>query len=107
MGNCISACWRQYAPASVIVDERLNVVHLSATAGRFLHLGEGEPNHSLLGLAREDLRRALRTALHQAFRDRVIRHPPNLHGGGRARVFRSPCTFARPRRTAPRHVGSH
>jgi two-component system, chemotaxis family, CheB/CheR fusion protein len=61
----------EYAPASVIVDERLNVVHLSASAGRFLHLGEGEPHHSILGLAREDLRRALRTALHQAFRDRV------------------------------------
>jgi two-component system, chemotaxis family, CheB/CheR fusion protein len=60
-----------YASASVIVDERLNVVHLSASAGRFLHLGEGEPSHSLLGLAREDLRRVLRTALHQVFRDRV------------------------------------
>jgi two-component system, chemotaxis family, CheB/CheR fusion protein len=61
----------EYAPASVIVDERLNVVHLSASAGRFLHLGEGEPSHSLLGLAGEELRRVLRTALHQAFRDRV------------------------------------
>lgn len=61
----------EYAPASVIVDERLNVVHLSASAGRFLHMGEGEPHHSILGLAREDLRRALRTALHQTFRDRV------------------------------------
>jgi two-component system, chemotaxis family, CheB/CheR fusion protein len=60
-----------YAPASVIVDERLNVVHLSASAGRFLHLGEGEPSHSLLGLAGENLRRVLRTALHQVFRDRV------------------------------------
>jgi two-component system, chemotaxis family, CheB/CheR fusion protein len=60
-----------YAPASVIVDERLNVVHLSASAGRFLHLGEGEPSHSLLGLAGEELRRVLRTALHQVFRDRV------------------------------------
>jgi two-component system, chemotaxis family, CheB/CheR fusion protein len=61
----------EYAPASVIVDERLNVVHLSASAGRFLHLGEGEPSHSLLGLAREELRRVLRTALHLAFRDSV------------------------------------
>jgi two-component system, chemotaxis family, CheB/CheR fusion protein len=60
-----------YSPASVIVDERLNVVHLSASAGRFLHLGEGEPSHSLLGLAGEELRRVLRTALHQVFRDRV------------------------------------
>jgi two-component system, chemotaxis family, CheB/CheR fusion protein len=60
-----------YAPASVIVDERLNLVHLSASAGQFLHLGEGEPSHSLLGLAGEELRRVLRTALHQVFRDRV------------------------------------
>ena len=57
----------QYASASVIVNERLDVVHMSPNAGRFLRLGEGEPNHNLLGLAREDLRRVLRTALHQAF----------------------------------------
>lgn len=56
-----------YASASVIVNERLDVVHMSPNAGRFLRLGEGEPNHNLLGLAREDLRRVLRTALHQAF----------------------------------------
>ena len=57
----------QYAPPSVVVNERLDVVHMSPDAGRYLRLGEGEPNHNLLGLAREDLRRALRTALHQAF----------------------------------------
>jgi two-component system, chemotaxis family, CheB/CheR fusion protein len=61
----------EYAPASVIVDERLNVVHLSGSAGRFLHLREGEPSYSLLGLAGAELRRVLRTALHQVFRDRV------------------------------------
>jgi two-component system, chemotaxis family, CheB/CheR fusion protein len=57
----------QYAAASVIVNERLDVVHMSPNAGSFLRLGEGEPNHNLLGLAREDLRRVLRTALHHAF----------------------------------------
>jgi two-component system CheB/CheR fusion protein len=57
----------QYAPASVIVDERLNVVHLSAGVARFLQLGEGEPSHHLMDLARDDLRRVLRTALHYAF----------------------------------------
>ncbi len=61
----------EYAPASVVVDERLRVVHLSASVGRFLHLPGGEPTQSLLGLAREDLRRVLRTALHQVFRDGV------------------------------------
>jgi two-component system CheB/CheR fusion protein len=57
----------QYAPPSVVVNERLDVVHMSPDAGRYLRLGAGEPNHNLLGLAREDLRRVLRTALHQAF----------------------------------------
>jgi two-component system, chemotaxis family, CheB/CheR fusion protein len=59
----------QYAPASVIVDERLDVVHMSAGASRYLQLGEGEPSHSLLGLARGDLRRVLRTTLHHSFDD--------------------------------------
>jgi two-component system, chemotaxis family, CheB/CheR fusion protein len=57
----------QYAPASAVVDESLNVVHLSASAGRFLQLGEGEPSHNLMVLARDDLRRALRPAFHHAF----------------------------------------
>lgn len=57
----------QYAPASAVVDERLNVVHLSAGASRFMSLGEGEPSHNLMVLTRDDLRRALRPALHHAF----------------------------------------
>ena len=58
----------QYAPASVIVDDRLNVVHLSAHAGDFLRPNEGEPSTSFLDLTDGDLRRVLRTALHQAIR---------------------------------------
>jgi two-component system CheB/CheR fusion protein len=57
----------QYAPSSAIVDERLNVVHLSAGASRYLRLGEGEPSQNVMDLARDELRSALRTALHQAF----------------------------------------
>jgi two-component system CheB/CheR fusion protein len=58
----------QYAPASVIVDERLDVVHLSAGAGRFLRLSEGEASHKFLDLARGDLRSVLRTALDHAIK---------------------------------------
>ncbi|HSJ10336.1 MAG TPA: chemotaxis protein CheB [Longimicrobiales bacterium] len=57
----------EYAPASVIVDERLDVVHLSETAGRFLRPGEGEPSHHVLAMTHDDLRRVLRTSLHHAF----------------------------------------
>jgi two-component system CheB/CheR fusion protein len=66
----------QYAPASLIVDERMNVVHLSAGAGRFLRLREGEPSHNLVELAGDDLGRVLRAALQHAFANRlpITRH---------------------------------
>ncbi len=57
----------EYAEPSLVVDERLEVAHLSAGAGRFLRLGEGEPSRRVLDLASGELRVALRTALHQAF----------------------------------------
>jgi two-component system, chemotaxis family, CheB/CheR fusion protein len=56
----------QYAPASVIVDERLNLVHASAGASRFLRLNEGEPSRSVLDLTSGGLRQILRTSLHYA-----------------------------------------
>lgn len=56
-----------YAPPSLVVDERLEVVHLSGRAGRYLHLAEGEPSHNLIDLTRGDLRMELRAALGRAF----------------------------------------
>jgi two-component system, chemotaxis family, CheB/CheR fusion protein len=56
-----------YAPASLVVDERSTLVHLSTGAGRYLHLGGGEPSHNLLDLVCGTLRTELRTALYQAF----------------------------------------
>jgi two-component system CheB/CheR fusion protein len=75
-----------YAPPSLVVNERLEVVHLSAGAGRYLHLGGGEPSHNLIDLARGDLRMELRTALHQAFQRgaptvRSVRVDGNGDGG--------------------------
>jgi two-component system CheB/CheR fusion protein len=57
----------QYAPPSVVVDERLDVVHLSSGAGRYLRLAEGNPSHRIMELAQGELRLALRTSLHEAF----------------------------------------
>ncbi|HET7228779.1 MAG TPA: chemotaxis protein CheB [Longimicrobium sp.] len=56
-----------YAPASLVVNERLEVVHLSGGAGRYLHLGAGEPTTDLVALTRGELRTELRAALYQAF----------------------------------------
>jgi two-component system, chemotaxis family, CheB/CheR fusion protein len=56
-----------YAPPSLVVDERLEVVHLSRRAGDFLQLGGGEPSRSVIDLSSGELRMELRTALYQAF----------------------------------------
>jgi two-component system, chemotaxis family, CheB/CheR fusion protein len=57
----------QYAPASVIVNDRLDAVHLSAGAGRFLRPGAGDATHNVLLMATGETRKVLRTALHHAF----------------------------------------
>ncbi|HEX7176471.1 MAG TPA: CheR family methyltransferase [Pyrinomonadaceae bacterium] len=56
----------QYAPPSVIIDERNDIVHLSDRAGRFLQFVGGEPSHNLLKVVHPELRIELRTALFQA-----------------------------------------
>ena len=56
----------QYAPAGVIVDDALNVVHVRGDTGAYLQVASGEPTYSLLKMAREDLVVALRTALLKA-----------------------------------------
>jgi len=56
-----------YAPASAIVNERLDVVHLSESVSRFLRAGAGEPTHNVLKMTSGELRKVLRTALYHAF----------------------------------------
>jgi len=77
-----------HGPPSLVVNERLEVVHLSGGAGRFLHLGEGEPSHDLIGLARGELRMELRAALYQAFEKGVATSRPVAagEGGGAVRL---------------------
>jgi two-component system, chemotaxis family, CheB/CheR fusion protein len=57
----------EYAPPSLIVDERLDVVHLSAGAGQYLHMAGGKPSHNVIDLSRGNLRQELRAALGEAF----------------------------------------
>ncbi len=58
----------QYAPAGVIVDDALNVVHVRGDTGPYLHLAPGEPTYNLLRMAREGLVVGLRAALVKAKR---------------------------------------
>jgi two-component system, chemotaxis family, CheB/CheR fusion protein len=56
----------RYAPPSVLVDDNLDVVHLSEHAGSFLQVAGGEPSRQLLRLIHPALRLDLRTAIHAA-----------------------------------------
>jgi two-component system, chemotaxis family, CheB/CheR fusion protein len=56
-----------YGPPSVIVNERYVIQHVSATAGRYLHLPKGPITGDLLILVHPELQLELRTALFHAF----------------------------------------
>jgi two-component system CheB/CheR fusion protein len=55
-----------YAPPSVLVNEDLDIVHISDRAGKFLTVAGGEPTRQLLRLAHPALRLDLRSALYAA-----------------------------------------
>jgi len=56
----------QYAPAALVVDSRLQIVHFQGKTSPFLAPAAGEPSFHLLRMARPELVVDLRTAIHQA-----------------------------------------
>ncbi|MGH9666379.1 MAG: chemotaxis protein CheB, partial [Bryobacteraceae bacterium] len=52
----------QYAPASVIVDDAMNIVHVRGDVGPYLQIASGEATHNLLKMVREGMVVGLRTA---------------------------------------------
>ena len=62
----------QYAPAGVIVDDALNVVHVRGDTGAYLQLASGEPTYNILKMAREGMVVGLRTALLKARQKKVV-----------------------------------
>jgi two-component system CheB/CheR fusion protein len=57
-----------YAPPSVIVDDRYDVVHLSDSAGRYLKFGPGEASLNIVRAGPEEMRHEIKDALDQAMR---------------------------------------
>ncbi|HEY0991619.1 MAG TPA: PAS domain-containing protein, partial [Kofleriaceae bacterium] len=56
----------QYAPPSILVNEELDILHVSEHAGRLLRITGGEPSRQLLRLIHPALRAELRTAIYAA-----------------------------------------
>ncbi|MGN6528814.1 MAG: chemotaxis protein CheB [Burkholderiaceae bacterium] len=55
-----------FAPPSIVIDGAHEIMHVSASAGRFLQLGGGEPTRNLLQLIHPGLRSELRAAIYKA-----------------------------------------
>lgn len=60
-----------YAPASVLINRKGEVLYFFGATLRFLDLPPGEPTQDVLAMAREGLRTKLRAALQKASRNRV------------------------------------
>jgi two-component system CheB/CheR fusion protein len=56
----------RFAPASVVVNERGEVVYVHGRTGSYLELAAGQPRHNVLDMAREGLHLELASALRQA-----------------------------------------
>ncbi|NDP22333.1 MAG: response regulator [Paludibacter sp.] len=56
----------KYTPASVVVNEQMDIVHIHGIITPFLEAPQGKPTFNLLKMAREGLAFELRNALHKA-----------------------------------------
>lgn len=57
---------QRYSPPCVVINEKLEVVYFSTRTSHYLEPPVGEPTQSILKMAREELRPALRAAAHKA-----------------------------------------
>ncbi|MFL6276575.1 MAG: chemotaxis protein CheB, partial [Blastocatellia bacterium] len=53
----------RYTPASALINEEFDIIHLSGNAGRYLQFNAGEPSRNLQKAINESLRMELRTLL--------------------------------------------
>ncbi|MHC0443203.1 CheR family methyltransferase [Flavobacterium sp. 3-210] len=55
----------KYTPASVIVNEQMDIVHINGSIAEFIELSSGKPTFNLLKMAKEGLAFELRNAWHK------------------------------------------
>ncbi len=68
----------QYAPATVFVNEDLEIIHTRGNVNRYLKLAPGRPSLSLLKMAREGLGVELRNAIGRARKENAVVGKRNL-----------------------------
>jgi len=66
------------APASVVVNEQMDIVHIHGDLTPFLQTPQGKPTHNLLSMARDGLAFELRNAIHKASKDNIAVTTENI-----------------------------
>ncbi|MDQ3052150.1 MAG: ATP-binding protein [Bacteroidota bacterium] len=59
------------SPASVVLNEQMDIVHIHGDITPFLHVPQGKPTHNLMKMAREGLAFELRNAIHKANKEQA------------------------------------
>jgi two-component system CheB/CheR fusion protein len=72
------ALLEQYAPASVVINERGDILYIHGRTGRYLEPAPGEVGVNILQMAREGLRRELTTAIRKMAVQKGPMHCPGL-----------------------------
>jgi len=60
---------QDYAPASVLVNRKYEVLYFEGSTGQFLEVPSGRPTHDLTLMVRQGLQTRLRAACHRAIRE--------------------------------------
>ena len=61
----------RFAPPSVLINDKYDILHFQGVTDRFLAPPVGEPSHNLLKMAREGLRHKLAPLLRQAAKEKI------------------------------------
>ena len=66
------------SPASVVVNEQMDIVHIHGDTSPFLQAPQGKPTHNLIKMAREGLAFELRNAIHKATKEQATITKENI-----------------------------
>ncbi len=66
------------SPASVVVNEQFDIVHIHGNITPFLQVPQGKPTYNLLKMAREGLGFELRNAIHKATKEQDVVTKDNI-----------------------------
>ncbi|MEP6928866.1 MAG: CheR family methyltransferase, partial [Flavobacterium sp.] len=68
-----------YTPASVVVNEQMDIVHINGEIAEFIKFSQGKPSFNILKVVREGLAFELRNAMHKAKESGLLIKKEGIH----------------------------